>query len=417
MIRILCFRRLWISLAICCWANICWCGEKFEEEFFGVHVLRSIQNRPWAEVGFGSIRLHDANVTWLDLEPKRDIWNWERLDRIVIASRAAGAKILLPLQATPEWASSKPENNGSYGHGANAMPTDIRLWENYVRKVVGRYKGKIEAYEVWNEPNLKNFFDGTPGEMELLTRRAASIIREVDPSAKLVCASITGSYGIAWLKAYLATGIGRQCDVIGYHLYTHHQSPESILPIIKSIRQVMSDMGVGNKPLWNTESGWLAALDGPIDPTSSGFRSDARVLTEAEVSAYVPRALLLARSAGVDRFYWYAWDHLTMGLSRGRGTEWGRPGRVYASFVRLVGGASLESCGKFSGTWQCVLTSVNGQSIWVAWSEQGATSVSVPSTGVLRRMNSAGYLQDVGRVNSGDSIGLHEEPIYLNVAR
>jgi beta-glucosidase/6-phospho-beta-glucosidase/beta-galactosidase len=34
-------------------------------------------------------------------------------------------------------------------------------WRTFVRAVATRYKGQIEAYEIWNEPNLKMFWTGS----------------------------------------------------------------------------------------------------------------------------------------------------------------------------------------------------------------------------------------------------------------
>ena len=72
----------------------------------------------------------------------------------------------------------------------------------------------------------------------------------------MVCAGITGDYGLPWLKRYLAAA-GTSCDVVGYHFYTKHRPPEAMLDTVAEVRRAMADAGLQDRPLWNTEAGWL----------------------------------------------------------------------------------------------------------------------------------------------------------------
>lgn len=393
-------------------------GEKiFERTFFGAHVHRSVPNSLWKQVGFGTIRLHDANVTWADIEPEKGAWRWSHLDRIIENARSANVEILLPLQAPPTWAASDPRSAGAYGPGANTPPARMADWEAYVEAVAYRYKGAVGAYEIWNEPNLKQFFNGTPKEMAELTKSAYDVIRRVDPSAKVVCSGITGDYGISWLKGYLKAGAGKYCDVIGYHFYIHHQPPEKMLSTISSVKKVIGDAGYGNKPLWNTESGWLISMGGAVDIKASGFKSDAKVLSLDEATSYIPRALLLARNAGVDRFYWYSWDHPSMGMSAERGMGWTRAARVYADFAKLVSQSRIESCENKDVLWKCQLRLHGGESLLAFWLEAGERSVHSSQSGTLLGITANGEIKNLRDIAIGESIRVGTEPIFIKVVR
>lgn len=387
--------------------------KAFESSYFGSHVHRSVQNNLWKEVGFGTLRLHDANVTWAELEPERGVWKWSRLDSIVKNARAEGIDIVLPLQATPRWASSAPAVAGAYGLGANSPPADLEAWHNYAFVVASRYKGVISAYEIWNEPNLKKFFDGSPATLSKLTEVAAGAIRKADPNAKIVCSASTGNSGVPWLRAYLSAGAAAHCDVIAHHFYTGHMAPETMLPTISAVRDVMQSLGVGEKPLWNTESGWLISLGSEVDITAAGFPKSARVITEDEATAYIPRALLLAKHSGVSRFYWYSWDHQSMGISLGRGTGWTRPGRLYKSFVRLVKGASIEGCRTRLSGWSCTLKYPDGTRLWASWSEAGSFQVPSPFSGRLQSTLSSGEIQETSSVREGQLVSVGFEPVFV----
>ncbi len=409
--------RLTVTVMVFFASSLASGAQVFDRTFFGAHVHRSVQNSLWKQVGFGAIRLHDANVTWADLEPIKGGWQWSRLDKITENARSANVEILLPLQSPPAWAASDPSSAGAYGLGANTMPARMADWDTYVAAVANRYKGVVAAYEIWNEPNLEHFFNGTPEEMAELTKRASGVIHLVDPAAKVVCSGITGDYGVAWLKKYLAAGAGQYCDVIAYHLYTRHQPPEKMLPIIAAVRKALNDMGLGGKPLWNTESGWLMATGGAVDIAASGFRPDAKVLSLDEATAYVPRALLLARNAGVDRFYWYSWDHSSMGLSGGRGLLWTRAARVYADFLKLVSGSRLDGCQRADILWNCQLQLSKGERLSVLWSETGELTVRSPQAGALLGITSTGEIKSLRPIVSGEPIRIGMVPVFVRENR
>lgn len=375
-----------------------------EPTYFGAHVHRSVQNVLWKTVGFGSIRLHDANVTWAELQPNKERWNWEKLDKIVEAGAQAKVDILLPLNASPQWASSTPLTSDPYGPGSSAPPKNLADWDAYVETVVRRYKGRIHAYEIWNEPNLKKFFSGSPKELAELTRRASNIIRTVDKDAKVVCSGITGSYGIGWLKQYLQTGAGNYCDVIGYHFYTSHQAPEKMVPTIIAVESLLREFKLADRPLWNTETGWLIALNGPVDIQAAGFGPDSKVLSAIEAANYIPRALILGRYFGLDRFYWYSWDHPSMGMSAGRGIGWTKPARVFSETAKFLRGADIKDCKNTGPLWQCKITLENTQFATAIWSDESTIQYTTTQAGQVLKFANFGELEVAGNVSPGDRL-------------
>jgi len=48
--------------------------------------------------------------------------------------------------------------------------------------------------------------------------------------------------------------------------------------------------------------------------------------TPEQDAGYVIRALLIERLVGIERFYWYGWNHNGMGLTSGLGKPYERPG-------------------------------------------------------------------------------------------
>ncbi len=122
-----------------------------------------------------------------------------------------------------------------------------------------------------------------------LCREAYQILKEVDPTITVVSPSATGDWGsspgVRWLDDFLSQGGGDYADVIGYHFYVMPGPPENIVPLIQKVKAVMAKYGQNDKPLWNTECGWLG---------------DEAFSSEDKAAGYVARSYVLNWADGVD---------------------------------------------------------------------------------------------------------------------
>ncbi len=163
-------------------------GTTIDRTLFGMHVF-NLQDGVFPTVPIGSIRLWDNQTTWSSIETSQNVFDWTKLDSAVNTARGNGVSdILMVLAGTPSWGTDDPTSGGAAGvlQGAAGMPKDLADWDDWVRQVATRYKGKITAYQPWNEANLVTFSTGTPQEMAQLTKRAYDIIKSIDPSATVV---------------------------------------------------------------------------------------------------------------------------------------------------------------------------------------------------------------------------------------
>lgn len=345
----------------------------FTKDYFGMHVIDPDGATEWPpQEGFGSVRLWDNNVTWAKLEPARGVWSFEALDRLVSAAELRKAKVLLVLGQTPGWASARPQEASPYAPGNAAEPRNIMDWRDYVRVVATRYKGRIESYEIWNEVNAKNFWTGTYSQMAELEREAAQIIKTVDPQAIVVSADLTNTNNRSTVDQFLEAGNGRFADVIAYHFYVQQSAPEEIVNAILMVEDAIAKHGLAGKPLWNTETGWLIPEnDGSFSDTRASQQWRAwRHLKPGDGVAYVSRALVLARMLGVERFYWYGWDHGAFGLTSDRGRTKRFAAISYLSTVNWLVGAHFVGCDSSDNIWSCQL-SRNNKVAWLVWTTSG----------------------------------------------
>lgn len=350
---------------------------------FGMHIHHMLrgaeQPTTWPTIAFGNWRLWDAYVTWSDLEPVRGRWNFVALDRYVDLAEKHHVELLITLGWSPQWASARPEEKGYGPPGAAAGPKEISDWQEYVETIGTRYKGKICNFEIWNEPNSKGFYAGTIRELVELSRVAYRTLKKINPEIIVSSPPGAGTSSLGWLDQYLKVGGGEYADVIGYHFYVNPAPPERMVRLVGQVRQIMRDHGVGNKPLWDTETGWaIQDMEGNVKP-APGHGFNSVVLSDDLAAAYLCRAYILAWASGVSRLYWYSWDNAKMGLVERDGMTLKAPAIAYGIVEKWLVGATMTSCGSnTAGIWICALARPNNYRAWIVWDPARTVSFLPP---------------------------------------
>ncbi len=280
-------------------------GSEPLSEHFGVAASHLMLNDPqsiekqfdaMAEAGIKWVR---SAFTWTDLERKQGVWDFSKADFLVEKAAEHGVKILGILGACPPWANGG--NNFFY------PPTDMVAWRGYVSRVCARYRGRIAAWEVWNEENI-GFWQPTPNPQDYVRvlGNASDEIRKADPGAQVVMGGVAG-LGQTYLNDCLAAGAASYIDALAYHPYCSdlwgYWNPFDVRPNEARCRQVLQEMRAmisryTSKPLkiWLTELGWnTSGLWGTVDQQTQ--------------AAYTLRTMINYASQGVDKVFYYSlWD-------------------------------------------------------------------------------------------------------------
>src|SRR3989337_1266063 len=117
-----------------------------------------------------------------------------------------GVELLAIIDYSASWASSAPPDVPS-PERCMYPPKNIDDWKDYVTALVSHYKGKIKAWEIWNEVNAFDTFFKT-GSVEKyveLLKAAYPVIKEIDPQAKVVGCVTTG-VDIEFIEAVFKSG-------------------------------------------------------------------------------------------------------------------------------------------------------------------------------------------------------------------
>jgi len=152
---------------------------------------------------------------WFANRERRDVDRHRAdLERYLEMYEESGVKVLLAILATPpnaQWA----KYNEDFFH--------------YMASLVERFEC-IRVVEMHNEPNLRFFWSGTPGEYVEVYRQAADIIKAKRPDITIAVGSISSLWwepGVNWLNEMVAAGALEWADAISVHPYNTTNPPET----------------------------------------------------------------------------------------------------------------------------------------------------------------------------------------------
>lgn len=377
---------------------------------FGVTINSGTGAMPSFRVG--AVRLWDGGTRWSEIQAQRGEFDWSVLDRHVNAAESLGLPVLFVFGGTPRWAS--PDGpDGPYPDGSTpAPPDDLADWDTFVRALVQRYRGRIEAYELWVLANDPRFYAGDVPQLIEMTRRANRIIRSVDSKATLVCPGMGRLWtaaGVEFLQRFARLGGYRYCDAAGIKLFqkTASDPPETMLELVATIDQTMHAAGVHPK-LWNTGTTYDIPLQSPLDETSARNHAVRFFLVG-----------LYARKENVERMYFYNWGGTKLPIVlQAVGGAPTQAAMAVDQLQRWLAHARSRSCGRGiainlpANAWACQFTIVEPTRTYhasISWTDSGTAAVTAgPGTRNVRRLDGTATA-----TRPGDTITLTEEPVLI----
>ncbi len=203
------------------------------------------------------------------LKPSPTAWTPALYDHELSIAAANNVRVLGVLGHPPNegWACDRPANPSAgewwcVPRGLFLPWNDSgNVWAQFVYQTVSYFKDRVNEWEVWNEPNLTEFWSGSAAEFAQLVRVSYQAIKAADPSATVVLGGILRGVNIGRTDAIFAAIAALPdaaanhyyFDVLGYHSYDDGVC--STFDTIEHLKQVYWQPRVGNKPLWITEVG------------------------------------------------------------------------------------------------------------------------------------------------------------------
>lgn len=263
-----------------------------------------------AEAGFHWLR---QEFTWEDLEihGKGDFQDrrhapyrsaWAKYDQLVDLAEQYDMAIIARLSNPPEWTRTLTDTVGTY-----APPDHVQDFADFVSAVVTRYRGRIQYYQLWNEPNIYpewGVYPISPEAYTALLKAGATAARAADPNVVIISGALAATIELSpnapagqnnfsdllFLERMYDAGAAPYFDIValqGYGLWsgpTDRRMHPRVLNIAhhQFIRDLMVNHGDAHKPIWIAEMNWNVAPEG-VNP------SYGRV-TEAQQARYLPLA-------------------------------------------------------------------------------------------------------------------------------
>src|SRR3954468_9863716 len=158
-------------------------------------------------VELGTTRIR-VNVLWSRLlvgdaaartTPKTVTYDFSRIDALQAAAAARGIKLQLTIAGpAPAWATGD--------HRIGNYRPDAAKYGAFVKTVVEHYKGRIDRYAIWNEPNWNTWLapgKSAPSLYRALYTAGYKAAKTADPKAKVLIGELSpvgGGRAIAPLK-------------------------------------------------------------------------------------------------------------------------------------------------------------------------------------------------------------------------
>ena len=269
-------------------------------------------------------------IPWQEVENQPGVFNWGPTDRLVNTMRGKGLSILLSVVKSPDFYKAEESKKGTT-HGRPNSPEPLR---NFMRELAARYKGRVQAYEIWNEENLSlewgTFSDASYSQFIQLLKNGYWGVKESDPDAIVVFGAPTPTGvvnnsiaidDVIYLQRIFDFNNGEvfnYFEALGVHPNGGANAPDDRLGAAnhsnancnggwsthpsfffdryKELYNMMAARGHPEKTVWFTEFGW-ATVDGPGAPAgaTAGYEY-ANCSSETDQANFLVRSFAKVRA-------------------------------------------------------------------------------------------------------------------------
>lgn len=252
------------------------------------------------------------DVDWSVVEPTKGTYNWGPVDRVLDAVLSAGLTPLGVLAYAPPWAEVAGADSM---HGA---PIDTPAFAAFAGAAAARYAGRINDWEIWNEPNNNLFWSPVPDPAvyTALLKQSYPAIKAAQPNSTVLAGALAPGSDhargkmdpLTFLARMYDAGARGSFDALSVHPYSYPWMPTdsttsswSAFQRMPLLHDLMTSNGDGGKSIWVTEFG------APTGTSSVAVSPDdqAKYLTEGLTAMsrldYVHTVLIYSiRDSGVD---------------------------------------------------------------------------------------------------------------------
>ncbi|HHH77704.1 MAG TPA: hypothetical protein ENL18_00630 [Thermoplasmatales archaeon] len=254
--------------------------------------------REYREVGMEFVRTHDFYgptdmstifPDWNADPSDGNSYNFTSSDYYINGIIDAGCRVFYRL------GESASDNNS-----LRQPPRDFGKWAEICKHIVMHYNDgwnngyhyNITYWEIWNEPDLSGFWNGTAEQYYELYGETSRTLKEYNPSLKVggPCTSSVGNASYTTEFLDYVTENGLPLDFFSWHMYA--DSPNELYEASRAVRKMLDDHGFTECENINTE--W-----------NINILSPQRDKDNAKNAAFTASSLISFQDAGIDHAFRY----------------------------------------------------------------------------------------------------------------
>src|SRR4051812_26301016 len=136
--------------------------------------------RDFAAVAATGARVFRFGMGWDGIEEAPGRYDFRYWDEVISTAERLGVTVLPYLCYTPAWAA------GGEADAYRRPPRDLEAFGRFAAAAAARYRGRVRSWELWNEPDLDDYWRGTPHDYARMVSFASRAVRRADPGATVV---------------------------------------------------------------------------------------------------------------------------------------------------------------------------------------------------------------------------------------
>ncbi|NTV44257.1 MAG: glycoside hydrolase family 5 protein [Candidatus Yonathbacteria bacterium] len=266
------------------------------------------------------------DVNWRSVQEERsDVYHWDDPDRISGEAKKYNVKSLGILTYAPYWALSAPCVSAK-----TCAPVDPATFAHFAGLAAARYKGTIDYWEIWNEPNTHQDEYPRPNVVQYATllKETYAAIKKANPNAVVIVGGLAPAADdsdgnispVTFIQGLYDSGVKDSFDAIALHPYTYPGAPDYVCEWnnwdqMYTIRNIMIKNGDTAKKIWLTEYGAPTGGPGRARTVNDySFVYGADYMSESAQTQLVRRVteMYAADTTTFGPFFWYSlWDNGT----------------------------------------------------------------------------------------------------------
>jgi hypothetical protein len=270
-------------------------------------------------------------LSWGQTEPEPGRFDWGKYQTTADSLAAEGVHVYQIWHDSPGW--TRP------GKSNTLCPDDLRTVYRFARAAASQFKRQIQAWEVWNEPDI-GFWPDLSDRFAGLQKAAYWGLKDGNPNALVLQGSLCRGVS-QFERNFFDSGAADYFDIFNWHIYAR---PASYAGVLSGHREVLEQHGIAERAAWLTEAG--IGLQVPGGP-------EKRILGEEEQRRqcrFITQSAVMSLAAGDQRNFYFVLPDYMEGT-----TQFGalHPDLTpYPSFVALSAAANLIGRSEYLGEYK-----------------------------------------------------------------